>query len=131
MSGGQLALAIIGAVAMAESSWGLASPGTLREVVRRATEEVPERNPGLAVFFGLLALGLWALMSPRRSVVDYALLFMCWIFAGGALVNLRRGGFMHLLSLLILDRPVWAIRLFYGCEFALACVLLAIGLNGT
>lgn len=129
MNGGELTLMIIGAVALAESSWGIASPGTLRKVVQSATQEVPERNPGLAVVFAGLAGLLWILMSPERTVSDYALLTVSWVFAGGALVNLTPGGFKRLMSALILDRSTSAIRLFYCGEFVVACALIAIGVG--
>lgn len=127
MSGGQIAVLVIGGVALAESTWGILSPSTLREALRRAGAEAPGRSPGLAVLFAGLAGGLWLLMSPARTAVDWALLFASWLLAGGALVNLRERAFARLVAVLILDRPLWAIRLFYLGEFAVACILVAIG----
>ena len=129
MSAGEITLLVIGGVALAESSWGLTAPNTLKNVVEAATREVPERNPGLAVVFGGLACLLWLLMTPERTIADYALLGISWVFAGGALVNLTPGGFTRLMRIVILDRPAWAIRLFYAGEFVVACSLIAIGIG--
>lgn len=130
MSAGQIALVIVGLVGLAESTWGITSPGKLKAAVRTVAADAPQRNVGLGVFFAALAGVLWFLISPDRRVSDYALLILSWIFAGGALVNFLTGGFQRLVAVLVLDRPVWFIRVFYGVEFLAASFLILVAVFG-
>ena len=130
MTAGHITLIIIGIVGTAESTWGMSSPDKLKAAVTEAVKEAPERNPGLGLFFAGLAGILWYVMSPDKNLSDWALLTMCWIFAGGALVNFKQHGFRDLVDFLVLRRSARHIRTFYACEFCLACVLIGIGVFG-
>jgi hypothetical protein len=130
MTAGHIALIVIGIVGTAESTWGMSAPDRLKASVRDVVKEAPERNPWLGLFFVGLAGILWTLMSPGKQVSDWALLILCWIFAGGALVNFKQHGFRDLVDFLILRRSARHIRIFYACEFCLSCVLIGIGVLG-
>ena len=129
MTGGHIALIVVGVIGLAESTWGISSPGRLKAAVESVAREAPPRNAGLAVFFTGVAAVLWALMSPDRRPSDWALLAVSWVFAGGALVNLKTGGFQQLVGFLILRRSPGAIRAIYSVEFCLATVLIWIGVT--
>ena len=130
MTSAQVVLIAIGAVALAESTWGISAPDRLRDAVRVATSGAPERSLGIAGLFAGLAALMWILMSAEERLSDWALLLLSWIFAGAALANAKRQGFSSLMDFMILRRSAWAIRLFYTAEFAVACGLIALGVSG-
>ena len=130
MSSAHVTLIIVGSIALAESTWGVSSPNRLREAVRTVSADIPERNLGLAGVFSALAVVMWIVMSSEKHASDWALLFMSWIFSGGALVSAMQGGCTSLMSCLILRRPTWAIRLMYIGELIGASALIVIGVCG-
>jgi len=129
MEPSHVALAVLGVVSFAEALWGITSPKLLQEAVRRAVKEIPERNPGVGLFFGLLAGALWLLMSPEQRLSDWMLVVLSWVFAGGAYINFKRGGFELLTRTLILDRHPSTVRLMYTCEMLLALAMLYVALG--
>ena len=130
MSSAHVTLIIVGSIALAESTWGVSSPNRLREAVRTVSADIPERNLGLAGFFSALAVVMWMVMSSEKHASDWALLFLSWIFSGGALVSVVQGGCTSLMACLILRRPTWAIRLLYIAELIGASALIVIGVCG-
>lgn len=111
MTGAHIALIIVGTVGLAESTWGISAPLRLKAAVEKVVDQAPTRNPILAGFFLAVSIGLWLLMSPDRRPSDWALLVTSWIFAGGALVNLKADGVQDLIEWMILRRSAAAIRL--------------------
>ena len=130
MSSAHITLIIVGSIALAESTWGVSSPNRLREAVRAASVDIPERNLGLASFFVALAVVMWLVMSPEKRASDWALLLLSWIFSGGALASAKQRGCTSLMECLILRRPTWAIRLMYIGELIGASALILIGVCG-
>ena len=128
MTWGHIALLLAGIVGLVESTWGLTSPEKLRAAVSKVTEQTPDRNVGMGLFFAAAAVVLWLLMSPDKMPSDWALMLLSWVLAGGAYVNFRKRGFHDLVGILILNRTTGAIRLLYAVEFilALTLVLLAV-----
>ena len=129
MTGGHIALIVIGIIGLAESTWGISSPGQLKAAVDKVAQDAPERSTSLALFFAGLAVVLWLLMSPDRHPSDWALLLVSWILAGGALVNLKRNGFHQLIGFLVLRRSPGAIRSMYLVEFCIAVGLIWLGVS--
>jgi hypothetical protein len=130
MSGGQFALIIVGLVGIAESMWGISSPDKLKKAVEQVVREAPPRNMGMALFFAMLTAVFWVLMVPDRPISGWALLFMSWIFSGGAFVNLKSGGFQQMVEFLILRRSTGAIRTIYSAELLACGGMIGIALAG-
>ncbi len=126
----EVALIIVGILGLAESTWGISSPAKLKVAVEKIVEGAPERNPLLGLFFAGVAVVFWILMGPDKNPADFALLLLCWLTVGGAMVNFKANGFQQLAGFLILRRSPLAIRLIYIVEFALASVLIGLGLTG-
>ena len=131
MTAAHIALIIVGTVGLAESTWGICAPLKLKAAVEKVVDQAPTRNIFLAGFFLAASIGFWLLMSPDHRPSDWALLVMSWIFAGGTLVNLKANGVQDLIEWMILRRSAVTIRLIYVLEFALACLVLGIGVSAS
>ena len=131
MTAAHIALIIVGTVGLAESTWGICAPLKLKAAVEKVVDQAPMRNVLLAGFFLAVSVGFWLLMSPDRLPSDWALLVMSWIFAGGTLVNLKANGVQDMIEWLILRRSATTIRLIYLLEFALASLVLGIGVSSS
>jgi hypothetical protein len=122
------ALIVIGALALLEAAWGLATPRGVKNMAGWFLKVSPSSNKGLGFVFALVAVGLCTILLAGQPLSAWVLLAVALMAVGTAYAFIKPGGMQRLLSGWILNRSVVFVRIIYGIELLVAAALIWIAL---
>jgi hypothetical protein len=124
----QTALIVIGALALAEATWGLASPYGVKRFAGWFVKVARPTQPAVGVFFLGATVLLWVVVLLGQPLSSWLVLICGLVFALVGLLCFKAGSMQKLLSIWILNRTAVMVRIIYGVELVVAITFIVVAL---
>ncbi len=121
-------LIVVGALALIEGAWGLASPKNIKNISGWFVKVSPSSNKALGFLFVVIAIGLCAVVLAGQPLSAWVLLLVAVSSLGMGLLCIKPNGLQHLLTGWILNRSQVFVRVIYGAELVAAAAIIWIAL---
>lgn len=123
-------LMALAALSLLESSWGIASPVSLKKSVMDLLSEAPPDHARWGWGFTIVTLVLWGVAMTGQLWAHRALFLVGVCCMTLAMLSFRPGFVERMLSFWIVHRSYGSIRLLYTLEFLAASGLMALAWSG-